>query len=69
MKVVPAPITITTIENDIASCNVCYARNYDADDAIGSRVDTLYRLRIGNQGVTLCDACRRRVAAVLLENI
>ena len=67
------PVTIKPITAHLAQCNVCYARNYDSGrtigDDIGERVDELYDVRIGQQGLTLCDACRKHVAAILTENI
>ena len=47
---------------DIASCNVCYARNYDTDlkPTIGKKVDCLYDLLIGGSSllqITLCGEC------------
>lgn len=62
---------ITLIEldaqRDTASCNVCYARNYESarDDAIGEKVNRLYKLGIGHTGIMLCDACLDRLSDML----
>lgn len=56
-------LTLKVSTHDIASCNTCYARNYDSThgDAIGERVDKLYELKIDDQVLTLCDKCLDRL--------
>ena len=62
-------LTLKVSTQDIASCNVCYAHNYDSahGDSIGERVERLYELRIGNQVMTLCDKCLDRLREKLAQ--
>ena len=62
-------LTLKVSTHDIASCNTCYARNYDSThgDAIGERVDKLYELKIGGQVLTLCDKCIDRLREKLTQ--
>lgn len=62
-------LTLEVSTQDIASCNVCYAHNYDSvqGDSIGERVERLYELRIGNQVLTLCDKCLDRLREKLAQ--
>ena len=54
-------------KQDIASCAVCFARNYDSKypDAIGKRVDRLYELRIGSIVLRLCDDCLDQLGGMI----
>ena len=56
-------LTLEVSTHDVASCNICYAHNYDSDNAdmIGKRVDKLYELKIGGLVLTLCDKCLDRL--------
>lgn len=47
----------------IASCNVCYARNYDPDavNTLGVYKETLYELHIGSMAMCLCKDCLRLI--------
>lgn len=62
-------MTLEVSTQNIASCNVCYAHNYDPvhDDSIGERVERLYELKIGSQCVTLCDKCLDRLRKTLAQ--
>lgn len=62
-------LTLEVSANDIASCNICYAHNYDSDNAdmIGERVDKLYALKIGGSVMTLCDKCLDRLREKLAQ--
>ena len=62
-------LTLAVSAHDIASCNICYAHNYDSDNAdmIGERVDKLYELKIGGQVLTLCDKCLDRLREKLTQ--
>ena len=62
-------LTLEVSANDIASCNICYAHNYDSENAdmIGERVDKLYELKIGGQVLTLCDKCLDRLRERLAQ--
>lgn len=64
-------MTLEVSAQDIASCNICYARNYDSPhtDAIGERVDRLYSLKIGDQVMTLCDKCLDRLREKLAQRL
>ncbi len=64
-------LTLEVSAHDIASCNICYAHNYDSDNAdmIGERVDKLYELKIGGQVMTLCDKCLDRLREKLAQRI
>ena len=64
-------LTLRVSAHDIASCNICYAHNYDSDsaDMIGERVDKLYELKIGGQVLTLCDKCLDRLREKLAQRI
>ena len=63
-------LALEVCAHDIASCNICYARNYDLTpgDAIGERVDKLYKLKIGGQVLTLCDKCLDRLRERLTQH-
>ena len=62
-------LTLEVSTHDIASCNICYARNYDSTngDTIGERVDKLYELKIGGQVLTLCNKCLDRLREKLTQ--
>ena len=62
-------LTLEVSAHDIASCNICYAHNYDSAsaDLIGERVDRLYELRLGGQVMTLCDKCLNRLREKLTQ--
>lgn len=62
-------LTLEVCTHDIASCNICYAHNYDSvsADSIGERVDRLYELRLGGQVMTLCDKCLDRLREKLTQ--
>lgn len=62
-------LTLEVCTHDIASCNICYAYNYDLtnSDAIGERVDKLYELKIGGLVLTLCDKCLNRLREKLTQ--
>ena len=64
-------LTLEVCTHDIASCNICYAHNYDSENAdmIGARVDKLYELKIGDQVLTLCDKCLDRLREKLAQRI
>ena len=64
-------LTLEVSAHDIASCNICYAHNYDSDNAdmIGERVDKLYELKISGQVLTLCDKCLDRLREKLAQRI
>lgn len=64
-------LTLEVSAHDIASCSICYAHNYDSDNAdmIGERVDKLYELKIGGQVLTLCDKCLDRLREKLAQRI
>lgn len=64
-------LTLKVCAHDIASCNICYAHNYDSDNAdmIGERVDKLYELKIGGQVLTLCGKCLDRLRKKLVQRI
>lgn len=52
--------------HDVASCNVCYARNYDpcVKPAIGRKVDRLFDMRVGGNSyaqIVLCGECMVRL--------
>lgn len=54
-------------KKDTASCNICYARNYEATQpaALGEKVDHLYKLNLGRTAVILCDKCVDQLSALL----
>ncbi|WP_304585143.1 hypothetical protein [Acutalibacter muris] len=62
-------LTLGVCVHDIASCNICYARNYDSShgDAIGDCADKLYELKIGSMVLTLCDKCLDRLRETLTQ--
>ena len=62
-------LTLGVTAQDITSCNICYARNYDPifPDSLGERVDRLYELRIGGQAMILCDKCLNRLREKLTQ--
>lgn len=62
-------LTLEVCAHDIASCNICYAHNYDSENAdmIGERVEKLYELKIGDQVMTLCDKCLDRLRERLAQ--
>ncbi len=64
-------LTLEVSTQDIASCNICYAHNYDSisADSIGERVDRLYELRIGSLTMTLCDKCLDRLCEKLAQRL
>lgn len=64
-------LTLEVSTQDIASCNICYAHNYDSahGNAIGERVDRLYELKIGNLSMTLCDKCLNRLRERLAQRL
>ena len=64
-------MTLEVSTSDIASCNTCYAHNYDSEsaNAIGERVDRLYELKIGSQVMTLCDKCLNRLRKKLAQRM
>ena len=64
-------LTLDVSTQDIASCNVCYAHNYDSTqgDFIGERVERLYELRIGNMTMLLCDKCLDRLYEKLVQRL
>ena len=64
-------LTLTVSTQDITSCNICYARNYDTTnpDPLGERVDRLYELRIGGQVMILCDKCLARLRDKLEQRL
>lgn len=64
-------MTLGVCDHDIASCNICYAHNYDSvsADSIGERVDRLYELRLGGQVMTLCDKCLDRLREKLAQRL
>jgi len=47
----------------IASCNVCFGRNYDPDavNTLGEYKESLYNLHIGNLCMCLCKDCLRLI--------
>lgn len=64
-------LTLKVSTQDIASCSICYARNYDSayvEFAFGERVERLYELRIGSQVMTLCDKCLDRLREKLAQH-
>lgn len=60
-------LTLADPKQDIASCAVCFARNYDSkhSDVIGKRVDRLYELRIGSIVLRLCDGCLDQLGGMI----
>lgn len=64
-------LTLEVCTHDIASCNICYAHNYDSENAdmIGERVNKLYELKIGGQVMTLCGKCLDRLREKLAQRI
>lgn len=54
-------------KQDIASCAACFARNYDTThpDALGKRVNRLYKLRIDSMVFRLCDDCLDQLSDTL----
>lgn len=64
-------LTLEVSTWDTASCNICYAHNYESThgDTIGERVERLYELRLGNQVMTLCDKCLERLRETLAQHI
>lgn len=62
-------LTLEVCAHDIASCNICYAHNYDLENAdmIGERTDKLYELKIGSMVLTLCDKCLDRLRETLTQ--
>lgn len=64
-------LTLEVSTQDIASCNVCYAHNYDSaqGNSIGERVERLYELHIGSQVMTLCDKCLDRLREKLARRL
>lgn len=67
MEVELMRLTELDAEKDTASCNICFAHNYDPTQpgTLGERVDRLYKLKFGCTVVTLCDACLDRLSAML----
>lgn len=57
-----------TQTQDHASCNVCFARNYDSSmpNVPGKRVDQLYELEIGRALITLCGECLSRLGETII---
>lgn len=64
-------LTLEVSTQDIASCNICYAHNYDSAhaDVIGERVDQLYELKIGSQVMTLCGKCLDRLREAVAQRL
>lgn len=64
-------LTLEVCTHDIASCNICYAHNYDSENAdmIDERVDKLYELKIGGQVMTLCGKCLDRLREKLEQRV
>ena len=58
-------LSIRPTHEKIASCNSCYAQNYDSKTGIniGRRVERLWELSVGNTVVTFCDECLADLAA------
>lgn len=60
-------ITIRKVENDIASCNVCMAHNYEPSIgmSVGRKVDTLYDISFGGGNgsliVRVCADCLKKL--------
>lgn len=51
-------ISITPTYHVFASCNGCFARNFEAEDnAVGEYVQDLYDVRIGSLVACLCPKC------------
>lgn len=67
MKKEPVGLIELDAQKDTASCNICYARNYESmrTDAIGEKVDRLYKLSIGHTALVLCDDCIDRLSDML----
>ena len=67
MKEEQMTLTELDAQKDTASCNICYARNYESarDDAIGEKVNRLYKLSIGHTGIMLCDNCLDQLSDML----
>lgn len=57
-------ISIVKEKLGIASCNGCFARNYDPDNekTLGAYKKTLYNLHIGNMCVCLCKDCLKLIS-------
>ena len=62
-------VSIVREKFSIASCNVCYARNYESDDkrALGVYKKDLYNLRIGNMCICLCKDCLRLIGNQIID--
>ena len=58
-------VSINKEKFGIASCNICFARNYEADDknALGEYKKNLYNLHIGNMCICLCKDCLLLIAS------
>lgn len=67
MKGEQMTLTELDAQKDTMSCNICCARNYDSmrPDAIGEKVNRLYKLNLGQMAVILCDGCLDRLSDML----
>lgn len=56
-------VSIVKEKLGIASCNVCFGRNYETDNenALGDYKKSLYNLHIGNLCICLCKDCLRLI--------
>lgn len=56
-------VSIVREKLGIASCNVCYARNYDPDavNALGVYKENLYDLHIGSMTMCMCKDCLKLI--------
>ena len=62
-------VSIVRSKDKIASCNVCYARNYETDrrNALGVYKSDLFDLHIGNMCVCLCKDCLRLIGNQIID--
>ena len=62
-------VSITREKFSVASCNICYARNYESDNerALGVYKEDLYNLHIGNMCICLCKDCLRLIGNQIID--
>ena len=62
-------VSIVKEKLGIASCNICFARNYDPDavNALGVYKENLYDLHIGSMAMCLCKDCLKLIGRKIAE--
>ena len=63
-------IEVKKSTDNIASCNTCFARNYDADDKSahsGRYTPDIYDVYFGNVCIYICRDCLRKLGELALD--